>query len=181
MKRIAAVWIAAGAFASAALAQGIGVAGPAGDQDMQSQGMPGPPPGDGPGMGNSGGPRGEPAQMRVDSLLSRLNLSDTQGTNATAIYRKAPTAAAAARTEMGTNQRALTEAIESNDTERIEALAAKAGSLSGQLLAIESKADAQLYATLSDDQKKKYDSAARTGFGGGPGGPPPREDRQNRP
>ncbi|MGA2118192.1 MAG: Spy/CpxP family protein refolding chaperone [Bryobacteraceae bacterium] len=169
MKRIAAVWIAAGTFASAALAQGIGVAGPIADQDMKSQGMPGPPPGD------------EPTRMRVDSLLSRLNLSDTQRTNATAIYRKAQIAAAPVRTEMGANRRALTEAIESNDTERIEALAAKAGSLSGQLLAIESKADAELYATLSDDQKRKYDSAARTGFGGGPGGPPPREDRQNRP
>jgi Spy/CpxP family protein refolding chaperone len=180
MKRIAAVWIAAGTFASAALAQGIGVAGPIADQDMQSQGMPGPPPGDGPGTGNSGGPR-EPAQMRVDSLLSRLNLSDTQRTNATAIYGKAETAAAAVRTEARANRQELTEAIKSNDTGRIEALAAKAGSLSGQLLAIESKADAELYATLSDDQKKKYDSAARTGFGGGPGGPPPREDRQNRP
>ena len=58
-------------------------------------------------------------------------------------------------------------AIKGNALGTIDSLAASTGTVEGQLLAIQAKADAAFYALLTAEQKTKYDSMPQ---GRGPGG-----------
>jgi hypothetical protein len=63
----------------------------------------------------------------------------------------------------------MDEAVRTNNPASIDQLAITAGTLSGQLMAVQRKADAAFYQILTAEQKEKFDSMPR-GFGGGPGG-----------
>jgi Spy/CpxP family protein refolding chaperone len=111
------------------------------------------------------------AKMRVNMLSSQLNLTDAQKTTALSIFTNAFTAEETIRTSLQSNRTALSDAIKANNTATIDQLSATAGTLSGQLTALEAKADAAFYAILTADQKTIYDSMPHGGPGFGPGGP----------
>ena len=102
-----------------------------------------------------------------------LSLTDAQAAKATTLYADAATASETIRANLRTNRESIQDAIKKNDTASIDSLATTAGSLSGQLLSIESKADASFYAILTADQQSTFDSMPRGGpeGRGGPGGP----------
>jgi Spy/CpxP family protein refolding chaperone len=148
--KLARYWLAASVVLLCGLAQG-----PAGPPDAQAM-----------------------TQMRVRMLTSQLSLTDSQAAAATEIFTGSAAARRSLESKMEINRQQLQEAIRSNDTAAIESLAAESGSLAGQITAIESKAQASFYGSLTDTQKARYDSTQRGG-GGGRGGPggfgPPRQ------
>lgn len=115
---------------------------------------------------DGGGTPPDPAQMvtmRVNMLAERLNLTDSQKTQATKIFTDAVAAAANARTALSDSHTKLADAIKANNTSTIDTLAVTIGQLEGQLAAINAKAEAAFYAVLTADQQAKYH------VGGGPG------------
>ena len=119
----------------------------------------------------------ELVQMRVERFTDQLGLSTAQQSKATSIFTDAAMASQSVRTSLQSNRRELSAAIEKNDAASIDQLSARAGALSGQLTAIDSKAEAALYAILTADQQATYSSLPHGP--GGPGGPmggrPPRQ------
>jgi Spy/CpxP family protein refolding chaperone len=113
--------------------------------------------------------QGPSVQTRVDHLATALNLTDAQKTKAVPIYTDALNASSSLEASMHDNRQALADAVKKNDTGAITTLSATSGNLSGQLTAINAKADAAFYAILTADQQTKYDSM-RHGGPGGPGG-----------
>ena len=105
-------------------------------------------------------------KMRVAMLTAQLDLTAAQQAQATDIFTKAQTAAESIRTGTQSNRTSFQDAVKNNDTAAIDKLAAAAGVLNGQLMAIQGKAEAAFYAILTTDQKTKYDSMPH----GGPGG-----------
>lgn len=122
---------------------------------------------------DGGGTPPDPQTMiarRVNFLATMLNLTDAQKAKATSIFTDAVTAGQSARSSMQSTRQSLADAIKKNDTAAIDRLAMTAGTTSGQLLAIEAKADAAFYAILTADQRTKYDAMPHRGPGG-PRGP----------
>jgi Spy/CpxP family protein refolding chaperone len=118
------------------------------------------------------------AQNRVTRFTSQLGLSGAQATQATAIYTNAAAAIAPLQNAMRSYRSAIEAAVRSGAPDTIEQTAASLGTAMGQMMAIQSKADAAFYATLTASQQATL-NAAPGGFGGpamggpGPGGPPP--------
>lgn len=125
-----------------------------------------------------GGRSSDPAariEMRVNFLANWLTLTDAQKSATSKIYTDAQTASESLRTRMETARTALKDAVKKNATTTIDQMALEIGSLTGQLTAIEGKADAAFYALLTAEQKTKYDAGpARRGGGMGPEGFRPR-------
>jgi Spy/CpxP family protein refolding chaperone len=118
-------------------------------------------------------------QRRVDSLATRLALTDAQKTQALKIFTDANTASQALQAQIATNRTAIRDAVKKNDIAGIDAASSALGTQTGQLQAIQAKADAAFYNLLTADQKTKYDSAQERGPGRGgypgmrrPGGEP---------
>jgi len=59
----------------------------------------------------------------------------------------------------------MRDAVKKNDTAAIDQLSATIGTETGQLSAIQNKADAAFYAILTPDQQAKYDKAGPRGRG----------------
>ncbi len=117
-------------------------------------------------------------QHRVTQLTAQLTLSSSQATQATAIYTNAATAVAPLQAEMKTYRATLQAAVKSGASETIDQTAASIGTTMGQILAIQSKADAAFYLTLSTSQQAAMSATpgalGSLGPGGpGAGGPPP--------
>jgi hypothetical protein len=112
---------------------------------------------------------------QVARLTKLLTLTTTQASEATTIFTNALTATTPLRTTLSTDRASLQAAIKSNATGTIDTLAASIGTVNGQILAIQSKADAAFYAILTSAQQAILDASGgfRGGFGRGPGGPPP--------
>jgi hypothetical protein len=72
-----------------------------------------------------------------------------------------------------TDRKSLASAVRANPTGPIDTLAATIGNLEGQILAIDSKAEASFYAILTKDQQAIYDTMPGGGMRGpgGRGGP----------
>jgi len=128
----------------------------------------------------SGGTPPDPAtmiQMRVAHLTALLGLTSAQQTQATTIFTNAYTAGQSIQTSLQTDRTTLSDAVKANTTTTIDQVSGTIGTLQGQLLAINSKADAAFYAILTADQKTTYDSMPHgpggPGGPGGHGGPPP--------
>lgn len=123
-----------------------------------------------PGGHGPGGPGG-PKQNRVDFLGTVLSLTNTQKTQAAAIFEQAQTASASLRETQGQQHAALQDAAKSNAADgTIDDLAATLGAKSGQLAAIHTKADAKFYALLTTEQRTKLDELHANGRGmRGPG------------
>ncbi|MDQ6758492.1 MAG: Spy/CpxP family protein refolding chaperone [Acidobacteriota bacterium] len=133
---------------------------------MFAQGPPGHP-------GPGGAPPDPQAmiQMRVGFLANSLGLTDDQKTKATTILTDAFTASQSIRASERANRQAIADAVKQNNTAVIDQLSVTAGTLAGQLLAIDSKANAAIYAMLTPDQQAKFDTHPRGGPGGGGPGP----------
>jgi hypothetical protein len=112
------------------------------------------------------------ATQRVSRLAVQLSLTDAQKASAITIFTNAITAAEALHTSLQANHTAMQTAIQKNDTATIDTLATQAGTLDGQLTAINAKANAAFYALLTSAQQTAFNSMPH-GFGGpgGPGGP----------
>ena len=116
------------------------------------------------------------AKMRVENLATQLKLTAAQKTAASAIYAKSSAATAAIQEKLRNTRESLQEAIKKNDAEAIGKLASTVGALTAQMTVAESTAEAELYKSLTEDQRARYDAmprGGRGGFGGPMGGPPP--------
>jgi Spy/CpxP family protein refolding chaperone len=118
------------------------------------------------------GPGGTPPdpqtrlQHRVDSLATLLTLTADQKARALTIFTDAFTASQTLRTSSQTARTSLAAAVKKNDIGSITQLSTELGTISGQLTAVESKAEAAFYALLTPDQQTRYDA---TPHRGGPG------------
>jgi len=165
MRQLATLCTAAALSAGIVFAQGMGRT-----QGMGRRGVPGQPP----------DPQAM-VEMRVNRLATVLNLTDAQKAQAVSIFTNARSSSQGIHENMRNVRQSLLDAIKRNDAGAIEALAAQAGTLHGQLLAIQGKADAAFYAMLNADQQAKYEKMpgffGAGGMGMGVGrpaaGPPP--------
>jgi len=109
-------------------------------------------------MGNPPDPA-KRIEMRVTMLTKQLGLRADQVTAATKIFTDAQTASETARTGIQTARKSMSDAVKTNNTASIDQLSRDIGSYTGQLVGIESKADAAFYAILDSDQKAKFDTS----------------------
>ncbi len=107
----------------------------------------------------------------VARLTTLLTLTTAQQAQATTIFTNEQNAIAPIQTEVQTAHTSLATAIKSNQTATIDTLTAQLGTYNGQILDIQSKAQAAFYAILTTDQQTKYDTLHGAGGPGGPGGP----------
>lgn len=133
-----------------------------------------------------GGPGGTPPdpqtmiQNKVAHLTTLLTLTDAQKTQATSIFTDEVTASQSLQTSLRTARESIAAAVKANTPATIDQLATTIGTLTGQLTAIQSKAEAVFYNMLTVDQRTKYDSLHHGGPGGF-GGPGPRPARSGGP
>lgn len=107
---------------------------------------------------------------RIAFLKALLTLTDAQVAQATTIYTNAAATVTPLQTSLQTARESLATAIKSNSTTTIDQLAAQIGTLTGQILGAQSKADAAFYALLTATQKTTFDTVGPRGpRGGGPG------------
>ncbi len=126
----------------------------------------GPRPGHrGPGDGGTPPTTEEMVQMRVNALTRRLGLTEAQQAQAKTIFTQAATASEAPRASMKTTMDAIHAAVKTNDVGTINSQAVTYGTLAGQLMSVEQKANAAFYAILTAEQKTKFDARPM----GGPG------------
>ncbi len=115
------------------------------------------------------GPRGNGNSL--DYLAGYLTLTDTQKTQAKAIFDAAETASDTARGQLTAAQDALQAAVKANKSDaELDRLAAATGAVQGQLAGIRAKASAKFYALLTAEQKTKYDARQASRGTGGPSG-----------
>ena len=125
--------------------------------------------------GGSGTPH-DPSSMiqtRVNRLATLLGLTDAQKTQATTIFTNAFTASQSILTSLEAAHQSLSAAVTANSTSTIDQVSGTIGTLEGQLLAINSKADATFYAILTSDQQTKFEAMSQGGPSGGFGPPGP--------
>ncbi len=125
------------------------------------------------------------AQHRVTQLTGQLGLTSAQAAQATTIYTNSAAAVAPLQAQMRNLQIAMQGAVKSGAADIIEQTAAQMGTLTGQITALQSKADAAFYAGLSTSQQAAANAIPGAlggphgpggpGGGGPPPGPPPTE------
>lgn len=111
----------------------------------------------------------DPATMvanQVARLTTLLTLTTAQQAQATTIFTNALTAITPLQANEATARQALPAAVKGNATSTIDTLTSTIGSLSGQIMAIQNKADAAFYAILTSDQQT---TLGQTNFLNGPG------------
>jgi Spy/CpxP family protein refolding chaperone len=106
-------------------------------------------------------------QHRVARLTTLLTLTTAQASQATTIFTNAQTAITPLHTSLEQYRDSMQTAVKGNALGTIDSLAASTGTVEGQILGIQAKADAAFYALLTAEQKTKYDSMPQ---GRGPGG-----------
>jgi Spy/CpxP family protein refolding chaperone len=112
------------------------------------------------------GPFGPPdPATQVARLTTLLALTSAQQAQATTIFTNEQSAIAPIQTQEQTTRTSLTAAVKANQTATIDTLAAQLGGYNGQMIDIQSKAQAAFYAILTPTQQTQYDSLP------GPGGP----------
>jgi Spy/CpxP family protein refolding chaperone len=89
--------------------------------------------------------------------VKALNLTDAQKSQMKSIREQTRSTVQPIATQLRQNRQALNAAIKANDTSRIQALSKTQGDLQGQIAAIRSQSRAQIYAGLTDDQRKMID------------------------
>jgi|SRR6185369_8340704 Spy/CpxP family protein refolding chaperone len=114
-------------------------------------------------------------QRRVGFLTKELTLTAAQQQQATTIFTNAATANMSVRDSLKTAHQSLTDAVKSNNSAGIDQASSTIGSLTAQMTAADSKAEAAFYQILTPDQQTKYTESQGRGFGGfgrgpGPGG-----------
>jgi hypothetical protein len=110
---------------------------------------------------------------RVARLTKILTLTTAQAAQATTIFISSLNAITPLQTTLSTDRTSLAAAVKTNSISMIDQLSASIGSLNGQILDIQSKADAAFYAILDATQKTTLDAShtgrGGRGFGRGPG------------
>ncbi len=96
-------------------------------------------------------------QRRFDRLSSYLNLTDAQKTQAKATLKAAHESSMQYSAQLKQNRQALQAAIKADNKADIEKLSAEQGRLMGKTMAIRTEAFAQIYQTLTPEQRAKAD------------------------
>ncbi len=110
----------------------------------------------------------DPATMvanKVDRLTKLLGLSSTQAGEATTIFTNSLNLVTPLETTLHTDRQSMQTAVKTNDVATVESLSTNIGSLEGQMLAIQNKADAAFYAMLNPTQQNTLNQSH--GFGRG--------------
>jgi len=136
---------------------------------------PTPTPTPGPGRPNAA----QMIERRVQRLTTLLNLTSDQQQQAINFFTTAANTSGPLITQMRTLRQNLHTAIQNNDLNTITQTATQIGTLTGQLIAATSTAEAQFYNILTPDQQQKLGALRGRGRGmgpmgfgpGGPGGP----------
>jgi Spy/CpxP family protein refolding chaperone len=105
---------------------------------------------------------------KVTHLTALLTLTTAQASEATTIFTNEQTAITPLQTTLSEDWTQLEAAVKSNSTSTIDQLATSIGTITGQITAIQNKADAAFYAILTTAQQTAL-NASRDGLGGGPG------------
>jgi hypothetical protein len=108
---------------------------------------------------------------QVARLTKLLTLSTSQASQATTIFTNALTAVTPLETSLHTDWQSLQAAVKSDDTATIDSTSTNIGSLTGQITAIQNKADAAFYAILTSTQQTTLSQSGGFGGHGGFGGP----------
>jgi len=111
-------------------------------------------------------------QNLVARLTTLLSLTTDQASQATTIFTGAETTISPLQTTLNTDRQSLRTAVKSNATSTIDELSSTIGSLEGQILDTQSKADAAFRVILTADQQAKLDQLGGRGLGGFGGRPP---------
>ena len=114
------------------------------------------------------GPRGaRGGSNSLDYLTGYLTLTDSQKTQAKAIFDAANAASETARGQLTGAHDALQAAVKANKSDaELDRLAAAVGVVEGQMAGIRAKSSAKFYALLTAEQKAKFD-ALQTNRGAG--------------
>jgi hypothetical protein len=116
---------------------------------------------------------------QVARLTSLLSLTSEQQAQATTIFVNSANAVSPLQTTMRTDYTSLQTAVKSNANSTIDQLSSAIGSLYGQIVDTQNKADAAFNAILTSTQQTTLGNTPFGGFGPvfgqgtGPGGPPP--------
>ena len=102
---------------------------------------------------------------KVDRLTKLLGLSSTQAGEATTIFTNSLNLVTPLETTLHTDRQSMQTAVKTNDVATVESLSTNIGSLEGQMLAIQNKADAAFYAMLNPTQQNTLNQSH--GFGRG--------------
>jgi hypothetical protein len=102
---------------------------------------------------------------KVERLTKLLTLNTSQGSQATTIFTNALSLVTPIETSLRTDRQSLQTAVKANDVATIESVSTNIGSLTGQILTIQNKADAAFYAILSTTQQNTLNQSR--GFGRG--------------
>ena len=102
---------------------------------------------------------------KVERLTKLLTLNTSQASQATTIFTNALSLVTPIETSLRTDRQSLQTAVKANDVASIESLSTNIGSLTGQILTIQNKADAAFYAILSTTQQNTLNQSR--GFGRG--------------
>lgn len=122
--------------------------------------------------GGMAGAQADPARLveaRVSMLAQALSLSDAQKQQAKKLFLDAQEAGRRYRDEIQVARQELQTAVKANDLAAIERSARDIGSATGEITAIDARAQAAFYALLTAEQKTKYDQMPGRGLGVGPG------------
>lgn len=113
---------------------------------------------------------------KVDRLTRLLSLEPGQVTQATTIFTNALNTVMPLETSLRTGRQSLQTAVKANDSATIDSVSANIGTLTGQIVAIQNKADAAFYAILNPSQQNTLNQSGGfgRGFGHGLGAPPAR-------
>jgi Spy/CpxP family protein refolding chaperone len=115
------------------------------------------------------------AEHRVAHYTTLLSLSAAQEEEATTLFTAEAASEATLRASERTEHEALDSAVKSDDSSAIQQAASTLGQLNGQLTSLHATADAKFYASLSADQKAKFEELEKGRGMRGPGerpGPP---------
>ena len=112
------------------------------------------------------------AREMVEQMAGRFALTESQKQQALVVYMKVEEDSRPLEMKIREQRMALREAVKNNSPEwQIDQMSGAVGSLTAQLIAIETKGQARFYALLSAEQRQKWDQPFR-GPGRGPGGRP---------
>lgn len=100
----------------------------------------------------------QPFHQRMHQrMMQSLNLTPMQRDQAKSIFQQARQTAQPYRQQLRQNREAMALAVKTNDTAKIQKLAAEQGRLEGQVMALRSEAAAKFYATLTPAQRAAAD------------------------
>jgi Spy/CpxP family protein refolding chaperone len=91
-------------------------------------------------------------------LATELGLTKSQKAQFKSIRQQARQKAEPVTAQLKENRQALSAAIKSGDTAKIESLSKTQGELKGQKMAIRNEVRTQIYAGLNSDQRQKFDA-----------------------